>query len=347
MKNPSFDSTTGRQAVWDQMDRELRELIDPVSGRVKAELVNYVQCPICDSENYEQIFIKMGFNFVRCIDCDAIYVNPQLRDDIILDYYRGKHEFDTNARNSGALWMDVLLNTANQAWQFPYFQNALDILTPEIPDNGKILDLGCSIGLFLKIVRERGFQGIGLELEPDAVDFALSQDLDVRRQTLAEASFPKDYFDAITLFGVLEHLQHPKDELRRVWQHLRPGGAVLAIVPNVYSLAAMTLHSQSRIFNGRNHLTYFSWKSLPAIFEAAGFIVQHLDTCLTALDSVLNYWQFTDPQALLTLEQLPPRLRHLLETSEGRQKLETLLFEYDLGLRLRIIAKKPQSNGGE
>lgn len=338
----SFDSATGRQAIWQKMDAEMRALIDPATGRVRDDLVAEVNCPVCGGRNRSVLFQKMGFNICRCAACDTVHVNPQLKPDAILDYYRQDDEKKAG-RSSSSMWIDVLCNPENQRWQRPYFQEAVDILKQNAPARKpRLLDLGCSIGLFMEVAQENGFECVGLELETEACQFARSRGLDVRDQTLAEAGIPDGSFDFITLFGVLEHLQYPDDVLRDVVRCLKPGGVVMAIVPNVGSLAASVLHERSRMFNGRNHLTYFSWKTLPAILERFGLQVCHLDTVLTGLDSVLNYLQYLEPSGPLSLQFLPPAVQEMLATPEARAQTEKWITSKGLGLRLRIAAMKPR-----
>jgi len=343
MSPSNFDKETGRDEVWAKIEQELLELVDPRTGKVRAELVAEVSCPVCETSEARHVFSKTGFDFVRCISCSTIYVNPQLREDITLSYYRQNSQQESSEKKSSAMWLDVLANPKNQAWQIPYFEEALAILETFIPARGDILDIGCSIGLFMEIAQKHAFKCTGLELESNAAEYALNKGLNVRQQTLQEAAFPANSFDAITLFGVLEHLKSPKVVLQQAFDCLKPGGVMMAIVPNAYSLAAMTLHSGSKMFNGRNHLTYFSWESFPLIFENSGFIVRNLDTCLTGLDSILNYWQFLDSQGDAVLDYLPPKLRSLVNNVDGRKAIEDLICKYDLGLRLRVVAQKSTS----
>jgi SAM-dependent methyltransferase len=165
--------------------------------------------------------------------------------------------------------------------------------------------------------------------------------LDVRREKLEDAGFAEASFDVVTLFGVLEHLKNPHEQLQLIHRLLRPGGAVMAIVPNAASLAAMVLHDRARMFSGYNHLTYFTLDTLAAIFERNGYKARHLDTVLTGLDSILNYFQFTDPQGPPVLQLLPSRWRDRLATEEGRWEVERSIQQFDLGLRARVVAVKP------
>jgi 2-polyprenyl-3-methyl-5-hydroxy-6-metoxy-1,4-benzoquinol methylase len=239
-------------------------------------------------------------------------------------------------------WLNVLTNPTNQAWQIPYFQEAVDILAKLTPSNGKILDIGCSIGLFMEVAQKSGFQCLGLEPEPKSREYALARGLNVRPDLFNDAGFQSGSFDAITMFGVLEHLSKPKEMLADIWDCLKPGGVVMVIVPNMYSLANGTLHARGRTFTGRNHLSYFGWDTLSDLFTRSGYEIAHLDTTLTGLDAVLNYWQFNDPHSGLSLDFLPPKMRALVQDPEGRRNFEQLIRDWDMGLRLRLAARKPQ-----
>ena len=335
--NKNFDETTGRSKFFDNVNKELNRLLDPATGKVKAELLEQVNCPVCEANTFDHLFVKQGFDFVRCKNCNLVYVNPRLLENATLAYYG-----DSADQQSMADWMKVLASPVNQAWQTPYFQEAVDILAKLIPAKGRILDIGCSIGLFMEVAQKSSFECIGLEPEPKSREYALNRGLDVRPHLFKDAGFSFDSFDAITMFGVLEHLSKPKEILADIWDVLKPGGVVMAIVPNVYSFANGTLHEQARTFTGRNHLSYFSWDTLSNLFSHFGYEIAHLDTALAGLDVVLNHWQFNDPHSSLSLDLLPPKLRTLLQSPEGRTKFEKLIRDWDMGLRLRIVARKPE-----
>lgn len=335
--NKNFDETTGRNRFFDNVNKELNKLIDPATGRVKGELVEHVNCPVCDADSYDPLFVKQGFDFVRCRNCRLVYVTPRLLESATLAYYG-----DAADQQSMTDWLNVLANPVNQSWQIPYFQGAVDILAKLIPPGGRILDIGCSIGLFMEIAQKSGFECVGLEPEPKSREYALKRDLDVRPQLFSDAGFPSASFDAITMFGVLEHLSKPKQMLADIWDTLKPGGVVMVIVPNVYSFANGTLHEQARTFTGRNHLSYFAWDTLSDLFKRAGYEVAYLDTALAGLDAVLNHWQFNNPHSNLSLDLLPPKIRTLLQTSEGRIQFEKFIQDWDMGLRLRLAARKPK-----
>lgn len=333
MTRPSFDEATGRNRYFALMDSASARLIDPDTGKVRADAVELIPCPSCGhSGAFPIMFVKQGFDFVRCPACSLAFVNPQLKSEHIDSLYS---EDDTFYK----AWGEVLRNPANEEWQVPYFQDSIALLQ-RFGSSGKLLDIGCSTGLFLTLAEKNGFKGTGLELERAAFEHAKSRGLDVRRQTLEEASFEPGSHDAVTMFGVLEHVKNPKELLFQVHASLREGGMALAIVPNVESLAAMTLHTEARMFNGRNHLTYFSPRTLTSLFESAGFVVEHVDTVLTGLDSILSHWQYGMKRSPDDLVNLPTALRNVLTQPGGRQKVENFICQWDFGLRARVLARR-------
>lgn len=133
----------------------------------------------------------------------------------------------------------------------------------------------CTVDL-TELLRER--------CERDGVEF--------HRCDLAASPLPfaDDRFDVVLFTEVLEHLVVPPSvvlpELRRV---LRPGGALLASVPNIATLARRTRfllgHSplegaESQLktdwVHGRGHVHEFTRVEVAALFESHGFTVERI-----------------------------------------------------------------------
>lgn len=330
----SFETETGRDLYFKQLDKELSELIDPATGLVGAQYAKKVNCPLCDGDRYSQIFIKRGYTFVRCHDCGLVFSNPQVIPELIEKTYR-------NDLSSTDLWMKVLQNEKETAWRNGYYKDILSRIEALIP-KGKILDIGCAVGHFLKIAGDNSWKTVGLELSETAANHcAGTLNLEVYRKTLKEASFEADSIDAATLLGVLEHVPDPVDVLRQARRVVRPGGIVAVVVPNMYSLLNLFLREKAATFDGRNHLIYFSKKSLEHCLKKGGFELLHCDTVLTGIPNIVKYIQFLDPFGDEKGDDfVPPLLRTHLETKEGLARLERFILDGDLGLRLRAFGRK-------
>jgi 2-polyprenyl-3-methyl-5-hydroxy-6-metoxy-1,4-benzoquinol methylase len=146
-----------------------------------------------------------------------------------------------------------------------------------------VLDLGCAEGAFAAAVKERtGAEVWGVELNPQAaeharavVDRVLVGDADERI-----AELPDTYFDAIVCNDILEHLVNPGATLAHLRLKLKPGGVVVASIPNIRFAPALSKvvfrkdfpQDDERFFD-RTHLRFFTRKSIVRLFETAGFTI--------------------------------------------------------------------------
>lgn len=134
--------------------------------------------------------------------------------------------------------------------------------------SGRLLDIGCATGDFLIVARER-FEVEGLELSGWAAEIARSRGLAVHQSDLAGFRLVQPY-DLLTLWGVIEHFEHPAEEIQRMHRLLRPGGLVCLWTGDIDSWPARLLGRQWWYLQGQ-HLQIFSRCSLRRLFEAGGF----------------------------------------------------------------------------
>jgi 2-polyprenyl-3-methyl-5-hydroxy-6-metoxy-1,4-benzoquinol methylase len=158
-------------------------------------------------------------------------------------------------------------------------QNMVDF----VPDAAKkIADIGCHTGAFGETLKSvRLVEVWGVEPNPEAAQKA-SRVLD----TVLNANFDRDValpdgsFDALTFNDVLEHLQDPWEALRIAATKLRPGGCVIASIPNVRQIDNLLHILRDRDFRyetlgirDRTHLRFFTAKSMARLFEESGYTV--------------------------------------------------------------------------
>jgi SAM-dependent methyltransferase len=134
------------------------------------------------------------------------------------------------------------------------------------PPVGRVLDVGCATGTFLEVARSRGFEGLGVELSPESLAWCRSRGLSVVPGPVEQAGLPQRRFDIIHLGDVLEHLPDPAVTLRFLRGLLRDQGLIVISTPNFASLA-------TRVFQikPREHLFYFTARSLARLLEGTGF----------------------------------------------------------------------------
>ncbi len=168
-----------------------------------------------------------------------------------------------------------------------YFSDAKPILLRLIDPRGlRILDLGCGGGHNGALLRRAGARSVaGVERDADACAMARAN-LDVVAQCdLAEfdpAVFGPEPFDALLASDVLEHLHDPEIVLERALRQLKPGGLVVASIPNVAHVVVFLNLLRKRwprrdsgIFD-RTHVRFFAKHDMIALLEQQGLLVERV-----------------------------------------------------------------------
>ncbi len=142
---------------------------------------------------------------------------------------------------------------------------------------GRILDLGCSGGLFAAHARAAGHEVTGV----DCMEIpGVRERTDHFVQASLEEGIPAeagDGFDIIVAADVIEHLPRPGQVLRDVRRVLRPGGQVLLSVPNFahwyprLRVAAGLFGYDRRGILDETHLRFFTRRTLRRLVRASGF----------------------------------------------------------------------------
>ena len=161
------------------------------------------------------------------------------------------------------------------------FLDQIAKLLGQPPEKICLLDVGCSSGAFLHAAVKLGFRAEGVEPAPKAATTAQAAGLKVYQGLLQEAGYADGQFDAITLFEVIEHLQHPQDLLEECRRILRPGGILLIGTGNTgsWSMAAMGARWEYlHIAKHGGHVSFFNPGSIASLAQRSGFFVAAVHT---------------------------------------------------------------------
>lgn len=152
-----------------------------------------------------------------------------------------------------------------------YWQRRWDVLLQH-KTGGSILDLGCSAGGFLAGLRSSAWRLHGIEMsDVTAAKARAETGAEVFVGDILEAPFPREKFDVITCFHVLEHMYQPREVLEKVFEWLKPGGMFYMIVPNIDSAGARIFGRYWYALELPRHLFHFSPKSLRTLARQMGF----------------------------------------------------------------------------
>jgi SAM-dependent methyltransferase len=146
-----------------------------------------------------------------------------------------------------------------------------------MPEGGHTLDIGCGRGLYLRLLKERGFQIRGTELSTATAANADSE-VPIDIGELEPGRYPDASFDLISIWHVLEHLQRPDRTLTTCVQALKPGGALMIAVPNYGSPQARFGGERWFHLDLPRHIFHFTESTLRRLLGGAGFGVE---SCVT------------------------------------------------------------------
>ncbi len=123
-----------------------------------------------------------------------------------------------------------------------------------------VVDVGCGAGNFYHYVRDRfsryvGVDAVEYEGFPPQAEFC-HLDLDGGRIPL-----PDDSADVVTAIEVIEHLENPRDFVRKLVRLVRPGGWIVVTTPNqlsLLSLATLAIKHRFQAFQDVHYPTHLT-----------------------------------------------------------------------------------------
>jgi ubiquinone/menaquinone biosynthesis C-methylase UbiE len=192
------------------------------------------ECPLCDGHEHEEIYLARDrhygipgvYRIVRCAACSLIFLNPMYSDAELSklypsDYYAYQDNFDPGR------WKQLVKRLLCYR---------LKTQDPKFSTPGKMLDLGCGTGWFMRTMRDQGWEAHGVEINESAAALGRkTAGLSIFSGTLKQANFPSGSFDYIRSNHSFEHISCPGETLDEIHRVLKPDGKIMIGVPNVSS----------------------------------------------------------------------------------------------------------------
>ncbi len=237
-----------------------------------------IDCPLCNVDHSEPVAtvqdrllgIEGEFTLVKCAECGLLYLNPQPTAEEIVRYYPAEYDSYVSPGLDQLSWLrrasiDYGLRKRCQA-------------VTRHKQEGRLLEVGCSSGMFLDAMRKSGSWDVyGVDISEHATKYARDQlGLNVFCGQLEEAQFPDKFFDVVVLWDVLEHLPNPRAALVEIRRVLADDGWLIFRVPNLDSLDARLFGPYWAGLDAPRHFFVFSPATLKQMLESAGFILQRM-----------------------------------------------------------------------
>jgi SAM-dependent methyltransferase len=153
-----------------------------------------------------------------------------------------------------------------------YLGHVLKYLSP----GSRILDLGCGAGYFGALLKNAGFEVVGLELTEWTARYAAEAfGLQVVSGPIETQAFPPESFDAIIAINVIEHFPNPHQSLEHCLRLLKPDGVFIIrarlMPPNVdYDFLFSKGADLIRLLRPIEHVHLFNPKSIEDLLRSIG-----------------------------------------------------------------------------
>ena len=230
-------------------------------------------CNICGNDSFKTIYRLRDFNVIRCQKCST------LCRDIVFE--RAESEQLYSKDYFCELQKEFFFG--NEKLREKAFRDKMSIIDNLYPRKGKLLDIGCATGMFLKVAKKGGWCVQGVEISRFASDYAIDKEgLNVHNCDLLDVKAPSSSFDVVTMWDAVDHSESPSEIIGEVYRILKPGGIValdtfmvdgllFALADCAYKLSFGFVKYPSYKGYPLHHSHYFSRKTIKYLLKSHGF----------------------------------------------------------------------------
>jgi 2-polyprenyl-3-methyl-5-hydroxy-6-metoxy-1,4-benzoquinol methylase len=228
-------------------------------------------CPICAQTSSEVLYrmtypeYRYAGTFIlrRCSGCGLLFNSPRLDDGELEKLYSKNYYFFSRAAASEFKRIAGM-----------YFRT-IGQIDGTLLRTKRLIDIGCGRGYFPAVLNGLGWDAHGVEISPDASQFARDYfDLNVFNGTVEQfLSTSKGQFSIVTAIDVIEHVSDPDEFIRAAANIVESGGWLIIDTPNA---AAANIAADGIFWKGFNpfHIYLFSIKNLTMLLSRYGLTVE-------------------------------------------------------------------------
>ena len=281
-----------------------------------------IYCPLCGKTSLSfNVWVKTEVgDILRCEKCGLGFLNLNPKD---IPVFEELNLSTYNLKSYYRLLIRMQHELANR------YKNQLKEISRIVKEGGKLVDIGCSIGLFLNTAASFGFEPYGydvnkINLKKAKKFFAINALPD----NYLEDKKHKNLFDVATMWDVLEHLKDPVEYLSKLKYIVKPGGLLVVQCPNMESYEFLKFGNKWNWLTPGDHLQFFTPTTLTKVVAAGGFIPIKVKIWLDPL---------TFSNVMLSVRNRDPTLLFNRLVTKVLRKLKSFFKKFEINIPFEKI----------
>jgi 2-polyprenyl-3-methyl-5-hydroxy-6-metoxy-1,4-benzoquinol methylase len=235
-------------------------------------VIHYTNCPVCGAAQIKEVLRAKDytvstavFAIWECSSCSLRFTQDVPYAGEIGQYYKSENYISHTNTSKGfinKLYQTVRNYTLGQKRKLISNETGLK--------KGTILDAGSGTGAFVNTMQLQGWSVTGLEPDEDARKTAESLYNIKLDGTDRFYQLPQGYFDAITMWHVLEHVHDLSAYIKQLSFLLKEKGKLFIAVPNYTAKDAAAYKEYWAAYDVPRHLYHFSPKAMEKLMQNHG-----------------------------------------------------------------------------
>lgn len=158
-----------------------------------------------------------------------------------------------------------------------------------VPENVRVLDIGCGFGESLGYFESRGCTTYGVEADENIRRVAERFGFKVHVGLFNPDIYEPEFFDYVTMAQVIEHVVNPVETMQGISRILKKGGRLIISTPNSGGWGAKIFKRRWINWHAPYHLQHFSIFSMKIAAAKSGLIVEK-DSTITNSEWLHYQW---------------------------------------------------------
>jgi SAM-dependent methyltransferase len=215
--------------------------------------MNKIPCPSCGSNNQNKLENYNEYELYKCNKCKLIFCYP--------------------CKNPGVNFYEKFYENIGICNPDRFSINSSEKLFFKRNKPGRLIDMGCGMGIFLYVAKNRHFDTYGIDFDQKSINICKNHFKleNVYQYSVDDKNIKQlGSFDYVSLIDVLEHVDDPNKLISGSRNLLKDNGLLIVSVPN-YNRKPDFIFKEGD--NPPHHLTKWISESLKFILEKNNFEV--------------------------------------------------------------------------